>query len=505
MNEGFRRFVVLGAVFLLAFVAVFAFRRIQNGEGLFDFLKFGKEEEQQFVPEEYTLRSESALKPGEVPGLVSLDEEYAKLTAAVVPSVVSLHTEGMGRELFRDLLGRLYERKYPVKGIGSGVIVTKQGHVITNQHVTDGKTEISVTMHDGKTYPAIVIGEDKALDIAVIRIKRDGDRPFVPLKFGDSDRVRQGQHAFAVGNPFGLGETVTKGIISAKERSFSDKDPDYFQTDAAINPGNSGGPLVNILGDVIAINVAIYSPDTIHQGSVGVGFSIPSNDVWEVFEQIVTRGRPVRGWLGVQSYNWAPIWREHSGYKGEKGAFIYDVVSNSPADKAGLLPSDVVLRYDGTEVENRLHFFSLIQRTKVGKKVPLDVFRKGKKVTLNADVIDSEEADAVVKEEPTSRTANDREVLRKIGVQVQRLTVRQRKAGIKGVRIAEVVPGSQADEHNLRPGDFILAINNVTTDSPGSFYARLIASAAVQPTTVILQRGQRKYEIKFAQVQREVE
>lgn len=504
MNEGFRRFAVLLGVFLLAFLVVFAFRRIQGGEGLLDLFKLGKKDAgEQFIPEDYTLGRDPAMDPDDVPGLLRVDDEFVKLTEAVVPSVVSLHTEGMKRQLLRDLLGRVYEHRYPVSGIGSGVIVSEEGHVVTNQHVTDGKTEITVTMHDGETYPAIVIGEDRALDIAVIRIK--ADREFRPLKFGDSDRVRQGQQAIAVGNPFGLGETVTMGNISAKERSLSDKQRDLFQTDAAINPGNSGGPLVNVLGEIIGINVAIYSPDTVNRGFVGVGFSIPSNDVYEVFRQIVDRGRPMRGWLGVQSYDWTPMWREEVGYAGKHGAFIFDVVSNSPAHEAGLKPFDVVLDYDGEPVKSRLHFFSLIQRTKVGKEVVMNVWREGERIELTATVIDSEQAESLVRRQPSSRSASDQKIALDIGLTVQELTLLQRTRGGKGVLITGVLPGSQADQKNLRPGDLILGINKVPVETTADFYKRLVASAAVQNTTLFVQRGNATYRVEFEKVAREDE
>ncbi len=505
MNEGFRRVLVLLGVFVLAFLAVFVFRRVQGGEGIFEIFKLGKKNgREEFVPESYTLSSKPALEPGEVRLLARLDEEYARLTEAVVPSVVSLHTEGMKRQLLRDLLGRVYEHRYPVKGIGSGVVVSEEGHVVTNQHVTDGKTEISVTMHDGKSYPAIVIGEDRALDIAVIRIKSK-DREFKPLKFGDSDRVRQGQQTFAIGNPFGLGETVTKGIISAKERSLSDKQRDLFQTDAAINPGNSGGPLINIFGEIIGINVAIYSPDTVNQGFVGVGFSIPSNDVREVFEQILERGRPMRGWLGVQSYDWEPWSRKETGWHEQKGAFIFDVVSNSPAHKAGLKPFDVIISYGGKPVESRLHFFSLIQRTKVGTEVPIVVWRDEEKVELSATVIDSEEADSIVRQEPATRSATDESIIQNIGLTVQDLTLLQRTRGGRGVLVTAVFPGSQADQRNLRPGDLIRQVNKVSVDTPIDFYTRLVASAAVQETTIVVQRGLGSYRVPFAKVARMTE
>src|SRR5690606_30307058 len=179
---------------------------------------------------------------------------------------------------------------------GSGVIVSKEGHVVTNQHVISGQKQIQVTLYDKKVYPATLIGQDPQLDIAVLRIEANGAE-FRPLKFGDSSQVRQGQIVFAIGNPFGLGETITKGIISAVERSLSDTQRDLFQTDAAINPGNSGGPLVNLQGEIIGINSAIYTPDRLNPGFQGVGFSIPANDVRDTLFAILERGRPIRGYL----------------------------------------------------------------------------------------------------------------------------------------------------------------------------------------------------------------
>ena len=190
MNVALRRTAVLLGVFLLAFLVVAGFRKLPGMGGLSNLLNFGaKDRESNYVPERYTLSSKPALSLGEVEYLAALDEEFARLTAAVVPSVVSLQTEGVKRNFMQDWLGRVWvDEGYPVRGIGSGVVVSREGHVVTNEHVTNGKSRITVTMHDGKTYPAVVIGEDRALDIAVIRIK--ANREFKPLKFGDSNRVR---------------------------------------------------------------------------------------------------------------------------------------------------------------------------------------------------------------------------------------------------------------------------------------------------------------------------
>ena len=502
MNLALRRTAVLLGVFLLAFLVVAGLRKLPGMEGISSLLSFGaKDKEGNYVPERYTLSSKPALSSGEVEYLAALDREFARLTAAVVPSVVSLQTEGMKRNFMQDWLGRVWvDEGYPVRGIGSGVVVSREGHVVTNEHVTNGKSRITVTMHDGKTYPAIVIGEDRALDIAVIRIK--ANREFEPLKFGDSDQVRQGQQALAIGNPFGLGETVTRGIISAKERTISDRQRDLFQTDAAINPGNSGGPLVNILGEIIGINVAIYSPDTEDEGFVGIGFSIPSNDVREVFEQILAKGRATRGWLGVRCYDWNPLIREKVGWYENGGVYIQDVVPDSPAEISGLLPDDVVVRYNGEVVESRVQFFAQIQRTPVAREVDITVWRKGEEVTLKATVIDAEEAETLTQASGSAeRSLSDQAVIRDIGLTVQGLTLLQRTRGARGVLISGIHPDGQAARRGLRVGDMILEINSVRVDQPGDFYDKLIDSAMDQQTSLTVQRGRQVYRVRpFARV-----
>ena len=217
--------------------------------------------------------------------------------------------------------------------------------MVTNHHVIAGQQKIQVTLHNGKTYPAHLIGEDTLLDIAVLKI--DANETFTPLKLGDSAQAQVGQMVFAVGNPFGLGETVTQGIISAKERSLSDNQRDLFQTDAAINPGNSGGPLVNLRGEIIGINVAIFSPDKENPGFQGVGFSIPANDVKDALYQILERGRPIRGFLGVQMRDLDPSVRAALQYEGENGSAILGISPGSPAQAAGLQAWDVVVSFNG--------------------------------------------------------------------------------------------------------------------------------------------------------------
>ena len=479
MNDGFRRFSVLVGVFFLAFAVVFVVRRMQGGESFLELLGLGKDRENtEFRPEKYTLPEAPPVDPEHVKWLERLDAEYAALTAAVLPSVVSIDTEGVKPQLLPDLFGRGWEvGAAPVKGIGSGVIVTEEGHVITNQHVTDGQSKITVTLHDGESYPAVLIGEDRVLDIAVIRIEGNG-REFQALPFvEDSDKVRLGQMVFAIGNPFGLGESITQGIISARERFVTETQRDLFQTDAAINPGNSGGPLVNLYGEIIGINNLIYSPDTEARGFHGIGFAIPANDAKESFFQLVERGRPIRSYLGVKLLPITPRWQQALGYRSEHGAMIHDVIADSPAAQCGLRPLDIVVDYNDEKVTTQEHFLSLLRRTKVGEKARMKVWRSGQVVDLEAILIDADDGKAAERPEPKTRTASEAEIDSRVGLRVRKLSERERDVRILAgsVAVAEVRYGSMS-VHIVRPGDYILRVNGARVPTPAQFYAELFAA-----------------------------
>ncbi|MEN9974073.1 MAG: hypothetical protein RLZZ282_79 [Verrucomicrobiota bacterium] len=373
MNPAFRRLVALVAVFLISFIVVFAMRTCGKGE--------------RFRAEPFTLPDKAPLALGDVEMLSRLNDEYVNVTRAVVPSVVSIDTAGVRTERLLDVWGRTRLRSFPTQGQGSGVIVTREGHVMTNHHVIAGQQQIQVTLHDGKTHLAHLIGEDTLLDVAVLKI--DANETFTPLKFGDSSKAQVGQLVLAVGNPFGLGETVTHGIISAKERSLSDNQRDLFQTDAAINPGNSGGPLVNVRGELIGINVAIFSPDKENPGFQGVGFSIPSNDVKDALFQILERGRPTRGFLGVQMRDLDRTVRSVLGYDGVEGSVVLSISPGSPAQRAGLEPRDVVRSINGTLIRSASQLFAVVQTTRIGDAVTLEVWRNGRLLELKATITES--------------------------------------------------------------------------------------------------------------------
>ena len=490
MNASFRRLLALGVVFFTAFAAVSAMRTCRSGGSLRDLIPGLAKSNERFRPEKFTMPDRPPLDLGDVELLSRLNDEYASLTEAVVPSVVSIDTAGVRTERLLDLWGRTRVRSYPTQGQGSGVIVTKEGHVVTNHHVIAGQQQIQVKLHGGKTHPARLIGEDTLLDIAVLKI--DGEGPFVPLKLGDSAQAQVGQMVFAVGNPFGLGETVTQGIISAKERSLSDNQRDLFQTDAAINPGNSGGPLVNLLGEIIGINVAIFSPDRENPGFQGVGFSIPANDVKDALFQILERGRPIRGFLGVQMRDLDPAVRSALQYDGEDGSAVLGVSPGSPAQAAGLQPWDVVLSYNGETIRSASQLFTLVQGTRIGKEVTLGVWRKGQVLELKTVITESGSASATTpppagSAEQQGRTRDPEEVLQAMGIEVRDLSVPERMRGFRGVVVTRITSGGLA-AGLVEPGDLILAIHTSRVSGASEFFLHLAASVAVQDTTVHLIR-----------------
>ncbi len=502
MHLSIRRVLALAAVFCTAFLAVAGLRRCGSGGPWSAWLKGQTQQAASFRREAFSLPDQSALKLQEVELLTRLNEEYASVTRAVVPSVVSIDTAGVRTERLLDAWGRTRERRFPTQGQGSGVIVTKEGHVVTNHHVIAGQQEIRVTLHGGKTHPAHLIGEDTLLDIAVLKI--DADESFTPLKFGDSMQAQVGQIVFAVGNPFGLGETVTHGIISAKERSLSDSQRDLFQTDAAINPGNSGGPLVNLRGEIIGINVAIFSPDKQNPGFQGVGFSLPANDVKDALLQILERGRPIRGVLGVQMRDLDPGVRSALDYEGGDGSAVIGVAQGSPAQAAGLRPMDIILSLNGEAIHSAAQLFARVQTTRIGSSVTLQVWRAGTTLVLNATITESAAPEAAPVTVPkngrsTGRALDPEEVLQRLGIEVRDLAVAERLQGFRGVVVTCVTSTGQA-AGKIQAGDLILAVNTTRIGSANEFFLHLAASAAGQDTRLQLLRDGQAMQVTLAAI-----
>ena len=328
------------------------------------------------APESFTPATAQELHLGNTPALAAIDEETTRLVQTVVPAVVSITTSRKVPvpqiidpfEFFFGRRGRPAPQEAIKNSLGSGVIVSKEGHILTNFHVVANVDEVLVQLNDGRApFPARIIGGDEATDIAVIKIDARNLR-YLPL--GDSDTVKVGQLVFAIGNPFGLQETVTKGIISATGRVTDEYGIEYFQTEAVINPGNSGGPLINIRGEIIGINTAIgnYSGSGTWQG---VGFAIPSNIVRRAMDGIIKTGRVARGYLGVAIDPLTPELAEQFGIPSQTGVVVRSITPGSPAQKAGLQPGDILVAINGQPIKGARDLVRQIASAAVGSKVEI--------------------------------------------------------------------------------------------------------------------------------------
>jgi serine protease Do len=323
----------------------------------------------------------------QVPVLTALEEEYTKLVQAVVPSVVSITTQKRIRQrvpvvvdafdLFFGPRQRVVEQTET--GLGSGVVVSAEGHILTNDHVVAGMEEIRVQLTDGRIEPADLIGTDPQTDIAVLKIRG----PVSALPLGDSDKVRVGQPVFAVGNPFGLQETVTQGIVSAKGRAVQDSGVEFLQTDAAVNQGNSGGPLLNVRGEIIGINSAIYSKSGTW---LGISFAIPANVARQSMESILRTGKVQRPTLGIATMALTPALARQFGLREPVGALVTQVKAGSPAEKAGIQPGDVIVGVNGQILPDPSGMQRALAGKGVGTRVQLTVIRDGREYTVQTEV-----------------------------------------------------------------------------------------------------------------------
>jgi serine protease Do len=336
------------------------------------------------------------------------------------------------------------------KSLGSGFIIDKDGSILTNNHVVENASKIVVKLADESEFEAKVIGRDAKTDIAVIKINAKEALPVAPL--GDSDQLDVGEWVMAIGNPFGLDNTVTSGIVSAKGRHLPGGGPydNFIQTDASINPGNSGGPLINLRGEVVGINSAIYSRSG---GNIGIGFAIPMNLVKELLPQLKGKGKVTRGYLGVLIQKVTPEIAESLGMDKAKGALVADVTKGGPAETAGIKVGDVIVEFDGKEVRDSSDLPIIVARTPVDKKITVKVLRDRKELALSAAV-------GEMKEEEVVASAPEKGEL---GVTVQQVTPQIAESlGIEraeGVVITVVEPGSSADDAGLRRGDLILEVD----------------------------------------------
>lgn len=434
-------------------------------------------------------------------------ESFADLVERLLPSVVNIQTsqtvqargdrqgpDGMPQfppgapfeEFFREFFDRQQrggerqpQRPRRAQSLGSGFIVeysNGEGYIVTNNHVIDGADEVNVVLTDNTTLRAEVVGRDQRTDIALLRVKTE--KRLQPVRFGNSETLRIGDWVVAIGNPFGLGGTVTAGIVSARGRDIRiGPYDDFIQTDAAINRGNSGGPLFNMAGEVVGINTAIFSPTG---GSIGIGFAIPSNIATNVVAQLREFGRTRRGWLGVRIQQVTEEIAESVGLPdGPRGALVAGVNEGGPADRARLQNGDIVLRFDGHEIREMRTLPRVVAETPIGKQVPVVVWRAGRELTLTATVGELPEDTQQAAATPGPQDRGGRPVeLPGIGMRVASITPELRErfglsAEAKGVVVVEVLPNSPAAERGIRAGDVVVEVQQEAVSTPAEVQQRI--------------------------------
>jgi serine protease Do len=399
-------------------------------------------------------------------------------------------------DFFKDFLENGQRVPRRVTSLGSGFVIDASGIIVTNNHVIEGADAITVILNDGTSLPAQVIGRDDKTDVALLRVRPKA--PLVAARWGDSDKARVGDWVIAIGNPFGLGGTVTAGIVSARNRDINAGPyDDFIQTDAPINRGNSGGPLFNMDGEVIGVNSAIYSPTG---GSVGIGFAVPANEARSVIAQLRQFGTARRGWLGVRIQGVSDEIAESLGLPNAKGALVAGITPGGPAAKAGFQNGDLVLVYDGKPVPDSRTLPRMVADTQIGKTVQVQVLRKGQRITLTAVV--GKLADETPRQQQRvgsnstgprqQRGAPTRPQVSPLGVVVAPLTAETRQryriaAGVQGVVIIDVDPDGPAADKNISTGDVIVEIAQQKVSTPQQVDAALAAQRRANKTVVLLQ------------------
>ena len=422
---------------------------------------------------------------------------FAPLVSRVKPAVVEIATisgggatsRGESQEIpnipgpFGDMLRRYFQQqgqgyaRPQQRALGSGFIVDPTGYIVTNNHVVDGAREVSVTLTDGNKYTAKVIGRDEKTDLALVKIEAGHELPYVA--FGDSENAHEGDWVLAVGNPYGLGGTVTAGIISAHGRNINEGPyDDFLQIDAPINPGNSGGPLFNQTGQVIGIDTAIYSPSG---GSVGIGFAIPSNVAKTVVAQLRDHGSVTRGWLGVSMQSVTPSLAKAIGLPDDHGVLVDSVTSGSPAASAGMRQGDVITGFNGKTIKDGRDLALAVADTPAGRKVEVKLWRDNRTLTVTVTIRGQEETKSAMLSDPAAEP--------KVGLALAPLTPDARAelalpSSANGVLVEDVTPGSPAEDSGLQPGDVIERVSGNAVRTPVDV-TNAIRSAQMQNKTAV--------------------
>ena len=437
--------------------------------------------------------------------IMETSKAFSEIVSAVSPAVVNISTtkvfkrdsEPFFEDPFFDFFKPFHDLRMPKKwkeqSLGSGVIVSSDGYIITNNHVVEKSDEIKVTLLDKRMFKGRIVGADPKTDIAIVKIDA-ANLPTIP--WGDSEKLQVGEFVLAIGNPYGLSHTVTMGIISAVGRAnvgIADYE-DFIQTDAAINPGNSGGPLVNIKGELIGINTAIFSKTGGYQG---IGFAVPSNMVRPLMSQLIQKGKIIRGWLGVTIQEMTPEIAQKFGLEKSRGALVSDVTKGSPAEKAGILRGDIVIEFNRKEVKDVASLRNMVSQSKVGSDVLIKIMRSGKEYTVRLVVA---ELPREVAEVAPDQMPDDSEMGAFTGLTVMGLTKEiARQLGLskdeRGVVVVKVEPATPADEAGIKKGDIIKEIDRKQISNLEDY--NRIASITKRNDTVLLfvARGDKKFYV----------
>lgn len=360
---------------------------------------------------------------------------------------------GKNDDSMNDLLERFFgnqpQKEFKQRSLGSGFIIDKAGYIVTNNHVVENTDQIKVILKDDKEYEAKIIGTDKNTDLALIKI--EADEKLTALDMGDSNNLKVGQWVVAIGNPFGLGHTVTAGIVSAKGRVIgSGPYDDFIQTDTSINPGNSGGPLIDLQGRVVGINTAII------QNGQGIGFAIPSNMARGIIKQLKEHGNVTRGWLGVSIQPITDEIAAYYGLKGKKGALVMDVFPGDPADKAGIKAKDIIVAVDGKDVDDSRDLTAIVADIDINRKVKVKLIRDGKEITVDVKVAKRDDNDLAAGGGKADKGLDLGLTVTEITPEIQK---RYNMKSMQGLLVTQIAPGSKAAKAGINPGDLIDEVN----------------------------------------------
>ena len=384
-------------------------------------------------------------------------------------------------KFFEDFFEPRYNRNFTQQSLGSGIVFDKDGYILTNWHVVEKASRIKIILINEKTYEARIVGSSPELDLAVLKIEAEQELP--TIKTGDSDHLMIGEKVIAIGNPFGLSHTVTTGVVSAHSRSIKAGDRtyrDFIQTDASINPGNSGGPLLNIEGELIGVNSAIYG-----HGAQGIGFAIPINKAKRVVEELILHGEISPSWIGIQVQELTRELIAYLGYNEESGVLVRSVEPESPAEQGGVEPTDIIIKINKNRVRSIRDYLEILKQYPPGESLSLKLFRNGKNISTT------------VKTEEFSLKKAEEIVTRLLGIEVTPYSAQQGTGYVPGephgVIISRVRPNSRTDRVGIKEGDIILQINDSTIDSLQDFRAAIANIYQAANVLLLIQRGHYGY------------